>query len=42
VGSSVELVPDLSCYGRGNDQGNDQPGHGRTAGRALPSDLVGT
>jgi hypothetical protein len=24
AGSSVECVPDLPCYGRGNDQGNDQ------------------
>jgi hypothetical protein len=24
---SIECVPDLSCYGRGNDQGNDQDGN---------------
>jgi hypothetical protein len=40
AGSSAECAPDLPCYGWRNDQGNDQPGHGRTAGRALPSDLV--
>jgi hypothetical protein len=30
AGSSVECVPDLSCYGWGNDQGNDQADPGET------------
>jgi hypothetical protein len=30
AGSSVECVPDLPSYGRGNDQGNDQTDPGET------------
>src|SRR5215218_412985 len=30
AGSSAECVPDLPCYGWGNDQGNDQADPGET------------
>jgi hypothetical protein len=39
AGSSVECVPDLPSYGRGNDQGNDQSDPWRPTEPWRPSDL---
>jgi hypothetical protein len=36
AGSSAEYAPDLSCYGRGNDQENDRLSHGISTEPWLP------